>query len=143
MLAAVALILCTVVIFRMKRQRYAWVTIVPAAWLIVCTMTAGLQKIFHPDPAIGFLSHASRFSSALAGGQVLAPAQNPAQMSQIIWNDRIDAALAALFVLVVVSILYYGIRSCLEAYRADRWTAQEASAMPLENDAAAAVSAMR
>ena len=145
MLAAVALILCTVVIFRMKRQRYAWVTILPAAWLIVCTLTAGLQKIFHPDPAIGFLSHANRFSSALAQGQVLAPAQNPSQMSQIIWNDRIDAALAALFVLVVVSILYYGVRSCLEAYRADRWTAQEASvsAMPLEDNAAAAVSGMR
>jgi carbon starvation protein len=103
-------------------------------------MTAGLQKIFHPDPAIGFLSHANRFSDALAGGQVLAPAQNPAQRSQIIWNDRIDAAL---LVLVVVSILYYGIRSCLEAYRADRWTAQEASATSLEDGAAAAVSGMR
>jgi carbon starvation protein len=66
-------------------------------------------------------------------------------MSQIIWNDRIDAALAGLFVLVVVSILYYGVRSCLEAYRADRWTAREASASAtaLEDGAAAAVSGMR
>ncbi|WP_414474477.1 carbon starvation CstA family protein [Microvirga sp. M2] len=145
MLAAVALVLCTVVIFRMKRERYAWVTILPAAWLVVCTLTAGLQKIFHPDPAIGFLSHASRFSDALARGEVLAPARDPGQMSQIVWNDRIDAALSVLFVLVVVSILYYGIRSCLEAYRADRWTAREASAAGdlLEEDAAAAVSAMR
>ncbi len=31
MLAAVALTLATVVLFRMKRQRYAWVTILPAA----------------------------------------------------------------------------------------------------------------
>ena len=58
MLAAVALMLCTVVIFKMKRERYAWVTILPAIWLVVCTLTAGLQKIFHPDPRIGFLSHA-------------------------------------------------------------------------------------
>ncbi|MEZ0167463.1 carbon starvation CstA family protein [Microvirga sp. TS319] len=145
MLAAVALVLCTVVIFRMKRERYAWVTILPAAWLVVCTLTAGLQKIFHPDPTIGFLSHASRFSDALARGEVLAPARDPSQMSQIIWNDRIDAALSVLFVLVVVSILYYGIRSCFEAYRADRWTAREASATGdlLQEDAAAAVSAMR
>lgn len=66
-------------------------------------------------------------------------------MSQIIWNDRIDAALSVLFVLVVVSILYYGIRSCFEAYRADRWTAQEASphTMPLKDEASAAVSGMR
>ena len=125
MLAAVALILCTVVIFRMKRERYAWVTIVPTLWLIACTLTAGLQKIFHSDPRIGFLAHASRYSEAAAKGEVLAPAKNAGEMSQIILNDRIDAALAGIFVLVVVSIIFYGIRSCLEAYRTDRWTAQE------------------
>ncbi|HMO28639.1 carbon starvation CstA family protein [Enterovirga sp.] len=125
MLAAVALILCTVVIFRMKRERYAWITIVPTVWLVVGTLTAGLQKIFHPDPRIGFLSHANRFSEAAAKGEILAPAKNAGEMSQIILNDRIDAALAGIFVIVVVSIIFYGIRSCLEAYRADRWTAQE------------------
>jgi carbon starvation protein len=145
MLAAVALVLCTVVIYRMKRERYAWVTILPALWLVICTLTAGLQKIFHPDPTIGFLSHANRFSSALAQGQVLAPAKDAGQMSQVIWNDRIDAALSVLFVLVVVSIVYYGIRSCFEAYRADKWTALETPIheMPLDEEAAAAVSAMR
>ena len=76
MLAAVALTLCTVVIFKMKRERYAWVTIVPTAWLALCTLTAGLEKVFHPDPNIGFLSHASRYSNALAQGQVLAPAKD-------------------------------------------------------------------
>src|SRR4051795_2498767 len=125
MLAAVALTLCTVVIFKMKRERYAWVTILPTVWLAICTLTAGLQKVFHPDPFIGFLSHASRYSAALAQGQVLAPAKDAGQMSQIIFNDRIDAGLACLFVLVEISILYYGIQSCLEAYRVDRWTAHE------------------
>lgn len=130
MLAAVALTLCTVVIFRMKRERYAWVTILPTIWLVACTMTAGLQKIFHPDPRIGFLAHANRYAEAAGQGQVLAPAANAGQMSQIIWNDRIDAALAALFVLVVVAIILYGVRSCLAAYRADRWTALETPAEP-------------
>ena len=51
MLAAVALTLCTVVIFRMKRERYAWVTILPTLWLVACTLTAGLQKILSADPA--------------------------------------------------------------------------------------------
>jgi carbon starvation protein len=146
MLAAVALILCTVVIFRMKRHAYAWVTILPACWLILCTMTAGLQKVFHPDPRIGFLSHGSRYSDAASQGQVLAPAKDMAQMNQIIFNDRIDAALALLFVLVVVSILVFGIKSCLEAYRTDRWTASETPAGSGRDEAAiasgAAVSAM-
>jgi carbon starvation protein len=128
MLAAVALTLCTVVIFKMKRERYAWVTIVPTVWLAICTLTAGIQKIFHPDPFIGFLSHAGRYSAALAQGQVLAPAKDAGQMSQIIFNDRIDAALACLFVLVEISILYYGIQACIRAYRSGGWTAHETPA---------------
>jgi carbon starvation protein len=145
MLAAVALVLCTVVIFRMKRERYAWVTIVPTVWLAACTLTAGLQKILHPDPAIGFLSHASRYSQALSQGQVLAPAKDLGQMSQIVWNDRIDATLAALFVFVVLSILFYGVRACLEAFRADRWTALETTAPvdPTSRAAGNVASAMR
>ncbi len=134
MLAAVALMLCTVVIFKMKRERYAWVTIIPMSWLIVCTMTAGLQKIFHTDPRIGFLSHAERFSGAIARGEVLAPAKTMEQMHQIVFNDRIDAALAGFFVLVVVSIMVFGIASCWRAWRADRWTANEVGG----SDAAAA-----
>ena len=77
MLAAIALILCTVVLFKMKRERYAWVTIVPAIWLVLCTVTAGVEKVFHSNPAIGFLAHARRFGSALAEGKVLAPASGP------------------------------------------------------------------
>src|SRR5208283_4539186 len=76
MLAAIALTLCTVVLFKMKRQRYAWVTIAPAVWLVVTTVTAGLEKVFSPDPAVGFVSHAWRFSEALSQGKLLAPAKD-------------------------------------------------------------------
>ena len=130
MLAAVALTLCTVVIFRMKRERYAWVTILPALWLVACTLTAGLQKILHPDPRIGFLSHARRFQDAVANGQVLAPARDMDQMWQVIVNDYVDAALAALFVGVVVTMLAFGVRSCLKAWRAGTWTAHEVGGGP-------------
>jgi carbon starvation protein len=125
MLAAVALTLCTVVIFRMKRERYAWVTVLPTIWLAICTLTAGVQKILDPDPRVGFLTHAARYADALDAGQMLAPAKDLDQMRQIVFNDRIDAALAALFVAVVVAILVFGVKSCLEAWRADRWTARE------------------
>ncbi|WP_044249983.1 carbon starvation CstA family protein [Chondromyces apiculatus] len=125
MLAAVALTLGTVVIFKMKREKYAWVTIVPAVWLIACTATAGLQKIASSDPRVGFLAHAQVFQEALARGQVLAPAKSLEQMEQIIRNDRIDASLAGLFVVVVASIVVFGVLSCVKAYRAQRWTALE------------------
>jgi carbon starvation protein len=108
MLAAIALTFCTVVLFKMKHERYAWVTIVPATWLVVTTVTAGLQKAFSPDPAVGFLSHARTFSAALDAGKVLAPASSLETMSRVIFNDYLDATLAALFVLVVLAIVVYG-----------------------------------
>ena len=108
MLAGIALIACSVVLFKMKRERYAWVTLIPMAWLLVCTLTAGWQKVFSPLPSIGFLAHASKFEDAVAAGNILAPATTMEEMQRIIFNDYVDGTLAALFVLVVVAIAVYG-----------------------------------
>jgi len=125
MLAAIALTFCTVVLFKMKRQRFAWVTAVPATWLVVSTVTAGLQKAFSADPAVGFLSHARDFSAALAAGKVLAPANSLETMSRVIFNDYLDAVLAALFVAVVVAIVVYGFVSIRKALGTLKPTAVE------------------
>ncbi|KHA76367.1 carbon starvation CstA family protein [Janthinobacterium lividum] len=118
MLAAIALILGTCVLFKMKRGQYAWVTITPTIWLLLCTLTAGWQKIFDANPRVGFLAHAKKYSAALDEGTLLAPAKSVAQMQQIIFNDYLDAGLAAFFVIVVVSVLFFGIRTIMKA-RAD------------------------
>ncbi|MGK5037570.1 carbon starvation CstA family protein [Janthinobacterium sp. LB3P118] len=118
MLAAIALILGTCVLFKMKKGRYAWVTITPTIWLLLCTLTAGWQKIFDANPRVGFLAHAKKYSAALDEGTLLAPAKSVAQMQQIIFNDYLDAGLAAFFVIVVISVLFFGIRTILKA-RAD------------------------
>jgi carbon starvation protein len=131
MLAAVALILCTVVLFKMKRERYAWVTILPTTWLLICTLTAGWQKIFHENPKIGFLANATRFSAAAERGEILAPAKTVAQMQQIIFNNYIDAALAGVFIVVVLSVLVFGIRACLRAYAVNHPTALETPHEPM------------
>ena len=83
MLAAIALAFCTVVLFKMKRQRHAWVTIVPLVWLVVCTLTAGWQKLFDERPAVGFLAQADRFARAAAEGKLLAPTKSAEQMAQV------------------------------------------------------------
>ncbi|WP_366509163.1 carbon starvation CstA family protein [uncultured Sphingomonas sp.] len=125
MLAAIALILSTVLLFKMKRDRYAWVTMIPTAWLLICTLTAGWQKLFDANPKIGFLAHANVFSDALARGEILAPAKTAAEMQRIIINDRIDAALCVLFIVVVLSILAYGIGAIRKAKASPVPTAQE------------------
>ncbi|MFT4014434.1 MAG: carbon starvation CstA family protein [Paracoccus sp. (in: a-proteobacteria)] len=125
MLAAIALMLCTVVLFKMKRERYAFVTLIPAAGLVVVTLTAGLQKVFSGTPSVGFLAHARRYREAAANGEVLAPAKDLSQMGQIIFNDMVDATMAFIFVALVVSMIYFSTRACLDAYRARSWTARE------------------
>jgi carbon starvation protein len=125
MLAAIALTMCTVVLFRMKRERYAWVTLLPLTWLLICTLTAGWQKMFHPDPKIGFLAHATRYGDALARGEILAPAKSVGQMRQVIFNDYVNASLCALFMVVVAAIVFYGVKAVAEARRSDMPTTRE------------------
>jgi carbon starvation protein len=125
MLAAIALTLCTVVLFKMKRQRYAWVTLIPTTWLLICTITAGMEKIFHSNPKIGFLANAQKFQAALSQDQLLAPAKSMAQMHQIVFNNYLNAGLAALFMLVLLSVVFYGIRECMRALRSQQPTTQE------------------
>ncbi|MDT3670237.1 MAG: carbon starvation CstA family protein [Aromatoleum sp.] len=138
MLAAIALVLCTVVLFKMKRERFAWVTVLPMVWLLACTLTAGWQKVFDANPKVGFLAQASRYQDALARGELLAPAKNIDQMQQIILNNQIDAGLSAFFMIVVVSILAYGISSCWQAYRSSRPTTREVGASGVEPESAGA-----
>jgi carbon starvation protein len=125
MLAAVALLLGTVVLFRMKRERYAWVAVAPTVWLLACTLTAGWQKIFSADPKVGFLSHAARYADGLAQGVLIAPAKTPEAMARIVFNDRLDAGLCALFMFVVLSVLVYSVKACLAARAANHPTVHE------------------
>lgn len=115
MLAAIALILCTVVLFKMKRERAAWVTVVPTVWLVLCTVTAGVEKVFSPDTAVGFVAHAMRFGDAAAAGRILAPAKTLHEMNRIIFNDYLDAGLAGLFAAIVVTMVIYGILDARKA----------------------------
>lgn len=126
MLAAIALILCSCVLFRMKRDRFAWVTVMPLMWILTCTFTAAWKKIFDDNPRIGFLAHAGKYRQAVADGQILPPAKSAAEMQQVIFNDYLDALLAGMFMLVLASILFYGIRTVLAARHSSKPTVCEA-----------------
>ena len=123
MLAAIALLLATVVTVKRKRQRYVWVPAVPAAWLVICTLTAGAQKLF--DDKISFTAAARKYADALAHGRLLAPAKTAAEMERIITNNRVDMALTAIFVLLVITMVAVSLRAVLRGWRADQATARE------------------
>src|SRR6478672_297470 len=105
LLAAVALCVGTTVIIKMGKGRYAWVTILPLAWLATVTLTAGWQKMFSPDPRLGFLSHAQMIADRLAQGALPAGAQSVADATRLMRNDKIDAAVAAFFLVSVIVII--------------------------------------
>jgi carbon starvation protein len=117
MLAGIALILCSTVLIKMKRERYVWVTLVPTSWLLVTTLTAGVEKIFDSDPRIGFLALAHKFSDAAAAGTVLAPAKSLAEMQRVAFNNYLDAAVCAVFVVLVCAMCFFAIKVCLGALR--------------------------
>ena len=115
MLAGVALIMVSVILVTMKKERYVWVPLVPAVLVLFVTCYASLQKLFHTNPKIGFLAHAAKFKDAAARGEILAPAKDVAQMHQIAFNDYVNSGLTVLFLSVVVIVGEYGLRVELKA----------------------------
>jgi carbon starvation protein len=105
LLAAVALCVGTTIIIKMGKARYAWVTLLPLVWLATVTMTAGWQKIFSPDPRLGFLAHARMLAEAVDAQALPAGIRSAADAGRMIINDRIDAGVAAFFLISVVVIL--------------------------------------
>ena len=132
MLAGIALMLATVVLIKMKRQRYIWVTMLPAIWLLICTTVAGFIKLFDANPAVGFLALANKYSTALEAGQVIAPAKNIDQMQHVIINAYTNAGLTVLFLFVVFSILFFAIKVGVAAWGSKERTDKESpyQAMP-------------
>ncbi|SHI56945.1 carbon starvation CstA family protein [Pseudomonas luteola] len=133
MLAGVALMLGTVVLIKMKRQRYAWVTALPAVWLLICTTTASLIKLFDSNPAVGFLAQAHKYRDALAADQILAPAKSVEQMQQIMINSYTNATLTVLFLIVVASVLFYTVKVGYAALSKPQRTDKETPFQPLTN----------
>jgi carbon starvation protein len=105
LLATVALCVGTTVIIKMGKARYAFVTLIPMTWLVIVTMTAGLTKIFSSDPKLGFLSHAALIKQQIASGTLPANIKSIEAAQRMIFNDNLDAGVAAFFLVSVVVIL--------------------------------------
>jgi carbon starvation protein len=100
LLATVALCVATTIIIKMHRARYAAVTLVPLAWLVAVTFTASWHKILDANPRIGFLAQA----------QALKAAPATSATARLIVNNRLDAGLTAVLVVMVALVLIESIR---------------------------------
>ena len=110
LLAAVALCVGTTVIIKMGKARYAFITLLPLAWLVVVTMAGGWAKLFSDDPRLGFIAHARVLRAAADSGALPAGVKSVADAARMAFNDYLDAAVAAFFMIAVVVILADSIR---------------------------------
>ena len=112
LLAAVALCVGTTVLIKSGRGRFAWTTLAPLAWLLAVTLSAGWIKIFSPEPRLGFLAHARQTLEQVAAGTM-----DPVRGARLVFNDRLDAAVAAAFMAVVLLVVVSSVRVWIDVYR--------------------------
>jgi carbon starvation protein len=93
----------TTILLKMGRTRWIWVTLVPTACLITVTMTASYQKIFDPNPQIGFLAYANALAARIAAGQI--PAAKVVETQRLIFNQRLDAGVTAVLAVMVIFLI--------------------------------------
>ncbi|MGW1715188.1 carbon starvation CstA family protein [Streptomyces sp. NPDC002156] len=117
LLAAVALTVCTTVLIKSGRLRWAWVTGVPLAWVVAITFTAGWQKIFSDDPRVGFFAQRAKYADGIDAGQVIAPAKTLDDMHTVVTNSTVDGVLIALFLLLVTVVIANAAVVCVRAVR--------------------------
>jgi carbon starvation protein len=125
MLAGIALLLATTVLIKMKRQKYTWVTLVPTAWLLVCTLSAAWEKVMSTNPKIGFFALASKYSDAAASGTVIAPAKTIADMQRVAFNNYLCGSITVLFAALVLVMAFFTIKMSMQALRNPKPTATE------------------
>jgi carbon starvation protein len=117
LLAAVALTVCTTLLIKSGRLKWAWVTGIPLAWDATVTLTASYQKVFSADPKLGFFAQRDKFQDAIAAGKVTAPAKSMDQMHAVVTNSTVDGVLAAFFAILVIIVILDATRICIKAIR--------------------------
>ena len=104
LLAAIALCVCTTILIKMGKGRFVLITLLPLVWLVSATMTASVEKIWAPEPGLGFLAHARFLSEQVASGAIAA--DKVAETQRLIFNDRLDAMVTLVFASLVIVILF-------------------------------------
>jgi carbon starvation protein len=117
LLAAVALCVGTTIFIKMGKARYAFVTLLPLAWLTLVTMSAGWEKMFSPEAKLGFIAHAHVVQGQIASGTLPAAIKSIGDAQRMVFNDYLDAGVTAFFMVAVVVILADSIREWMEVLR--------------------------
>jgi carbon starvation protein len=117
LLAAVALAVCTTLLVKSGRLKWAWITGIPLAWDATVTLTASWQKVFSGDPKVGFFKQRSVFQDAIDAGKVLPPAKNMDDMHTVVLNSTVDGVVSAVLAVLIVVVVADALRVCVRHVR--------------------------
>ncbi|MGY0491873.1 carbon starvation CstA family protein [Streptomyces sp. WG-D5] len=117
LLAAVALAVCTTLLVKSGRLKWAWITGVPLIWDVVVTLTASWQKVFSSDPRVGFFQQRSNYQDAIDAGKILPPAKSMDDMHTVVTNSTVDGVLSAALALLIVVVVLDALRVCVKHVR--------------------------
>ncbi|MET4922752.1 carbon starvation CstA family protein [Streptomyces sp. PSRA5] len=117
LLAAVALAVCTTLLVKSGRLKWAWVTGVPLAWDAAVTLTASWQKIFSDDPRVGFFTQRDVYQAGIDKGEVIPPAKTMDDMHTVVTNSTVDGVLSAVFAILILVVIADAARVCYKAIR--------------------------
>ena len=117
LLAAVALAVCTTLLVKSGRLKWAWITGVPLVWDATVTLTASWQKVFSSDPKVGFFKQRQVFQDAIDRGEVLPPAKTMDDMHTVVTNSTVDGVLSAVLALLIVVVIVDATRVCVRHVR--------------------------
>ncbi|WP_128434562.1 carbon starvation CstA family protein [Streptomyces cyaneus] len=117
LLAAVALAVCTTLLVKSGRLKWAWITGIPLAWDATVTLTASWQKVFSSDPKVGFFKQRQVFQDAIDRGEVLPPAKSMDDMHTVVTNSTVDGVLSAVLALLIVVVIVDAARVCVRHVR--------------------------
>ncbi|MFF3483456.1 carbon starvation CstA family protein [Streptomyces sp. NPDC002701] len=117
LLAAVALAVCTTLLVKSGRLKWAWITGVPLIWDATVTLTASWQKVFSSDPRVGFFKQRSVYQNGIDRGELIAPAKTMDDMHTIVTNSTVDGVLSAVLALLIVIVIADATRVCIRHVR--------------------------
>ncbi|WP_078624468.1 carbon starvation CstA family protein [Streptomyces monomycini] len=117
LLAAVALTVCTTLLVKSGRFKWAWITGVPLVWDATVTLTASWQKVFSGDPKVGFFTQRAVYQDAIDAGKVLPPAKTMDDMHTVVTNSTVDGVLSAVLALLIVVVIADAARVCVRHLR--------------------------
>jgi carbon starvation protein len=118
LLAAIALAVVTVVVIKKSLLKWAWIPGIPLVWDLIVTLTASWQKIFSPDPNVGYWTQHSRYVAAKAAGKTaFGAAETPGQLNEVIRNTFIQGTLSIIFAGVVVIVVITAIIMMYNTFR--------------------------